>query len=304
MTDRLPSLQALRTFATAARLLSFRRAAEALHLTPSAVSHAIRGLEKEVGVALFRRTAQGLALTEAGSEYHRTVDGAFEALGRGTAALRARRATAGITLNVVHTFAANWLIQRLPGFHAAHPEVDLAIRIRASADVVDFDPGRIELAIRFGFGDWPGLTGWRLMPCHTFPVCSPAVAARLTTPADLARETWIHVSVYPEAWAEWLDHAGLAGLHGTADLHYEDSEIRHRAAMSGLGVAMGIDCLVQNYVGSNQLAVPFADPAPIRRAYWLLSLPEHADEPRVALFRRWLLGMALGGESNSPAAGE
>lgn len=301
MIDRLPSLQALRTFAVAARTLSFRRAADTLHLTPSAVSHAIRGLERELGVPLFRRTVQGLALTEAGEEYHRTVDGAFEALGRGTAALRARRATTGITLNVVHTFAANWLIQRLPTFHVAHPEVDLSIRIRASADQVDFDPGRIELAIRFGLGGWPGLTGWRLMPCHTFPVCSPAVAARLRSPADLAHETWIYVSVYREAWEEWLAHVGHAGLRGAAELNYEDSEIRHRAAMSRLGVAMGIDCLVQNYLASNQLAVPFPQPAPIRRAYWLLALPEHADEPRVTLFRRWLLREAFRGESNSPA---
>ncbi len=294
MSDRLPSLQALRIFTTAARTLSFKRAAEALFLTPSAVSHQIRGLENELGVTLFHRTSRELVLTEAGEEYYKIVDSVFAVLSRGTAALRARRDDMGITLNVVHTFAANWLIRRLPDFHANHPDIDLVIRISASADPILLDPKRFQLAIRFGTGveDWPGLAGCRLMACHILPVCSPAIAARLNAAADLSNETWLHVSMYSEAWSEWLDHSGLTGMRGKADRYYEDSEIRHRAAMSGLGVGMGIDCLVENYLANNQLVAPFPAPAPIRRAYWLLWPPEQADDPRVVLFRQWLMKSA------------
>ncbi len=290
--DRLPSLRGMQAFWMAARLSSFRAAAEALHLTPSAISHAIRTLERDLDAVLFERTPQGPRLTETGAEYYTTVARAFEALQAGSSAVRARRRRRGLMLNVVQTFAANWLVPRLPDLHARHPDFTLDIRIKASVDEIEFDPGRVDVAIRFGLGDWPGFCAAPLLPCRRAPVCSPAVAERLAAPSDLARQTWLHLTASPEAWGQWTAASGYAGMRGAADLVFEDPEIRNRAAASGLGISLGIDCIMETYFASRQLVAPFPLWAPIPEQYWFLCRPEDAADPRVVLFRDWLVDLA------------
>lgn len=290
--DRLPSLRGMQAFWMAARLSSFRAAAEALHLTPSAISHAIRTLERDLDATLFERTPRGLRLTETGAEYYATVARAFEALQAGSSAVRARRRRHGLMLNVVQTFAGNWLVPRLPDLHARHPDFTLDIRIKASIEDIEFDPGRVDVAVRFGLGDWPGFVATPLLPCRRAPVCNPTVAERLSKPEDLAQETWLHLTVSPEAWDHWTSVSGFPGMRGAANLVFEDPEIRNRAAASGLGISLGIDCIMEPYFASRQLVAPFPLWTPIPEHYWFLCRPEDAADPRVVLFRDWLVETA------------
>lgn len=278
----------------AARLSSFRAAAEALHLTPSAISHAVRALERDLDAVLFERTARGPRLTETGAEYYAVVARAFEGLQTGSDAVRSRRRRRGLRLNVVQTFAANWLVPRLPDLHARHPDLTPDIRIKASVEEVEFDPERLDVAIRFGLGAWPGFAATPLLRCRRVPVCTPAVAERLTSAADLANETWLHLKASPEAWPQWAAACGFGGLRGAADLVFEDPEIRNRAAASGLGVALGIDCIMESYVAARQLVAPLPLSVPIAERYWFLCRPDDAGDPRVVLFRDWLVDAAGG----------
>src|SRR5215469_12184011 len=175
MAERLPPLNALRCFEVAARHLSFTKAALELNVTHSAVSHQIKTLEEWLGMQLFRRVNRGLMLTEAGQAYLKPVREAFERLGEATRRLRSKGRSGPLTLTVMPSFAAKWLMPRLRRFRERHPEID--VRISAQSHLVDFAREDVDICIRYGRGSWPGVTAVLMMPESMFPLASPLLLA-------------------------------------------------------------------------------------------------------------------------------
>jgi len=190
---KLPPLNALRAFEAAARALSFKRAAEELHVTQAAVSHQVRALEAQLGLELFVRKHRALELTPAGARYLPALSEAFDRLDDATLALRARPRTSRLVLSVVPSFAANWLVPRLGGFRARHSGIDLVVL--SSSELVDFTRDAVDVGIRFGPGAWPRVRADLLFGEEYLAVVSPKLARgkrALRKPDDLRRHTLLH----------------------------------------------------------------------------------------------------------------
>ena len=170
--DRLPPLNAIRAFEAAARHLSITLAADELSVTPGAISRQIRQLEDLLGLALFKRGHRQISLTRPGSDYYRAVSKAIEIVREATQRLNRRAQRKQLKGRAYTTFAMRWLIPRLSGFHAAHPEIE--VLLTASLEDVDFKKEDIDGAIRLGDGNWPGTKSYRLVPNLLAPVASPA----------------------------------------------------------------------------------------------------------------------------------
>lgn len=289
MYRRLPPMQALRAFEAAAQLLSFKDAARQLHRTPSAISHQIRGLERELGTALFHRDPQGLRLTEAGRDYlavvHETLDGLAEA----TARLQRAHGEGPLSISLFPSFAVRWLIPRLNEFRDECPGIE--IELVSSVRQVDFDSGAIDAAIRFGDGDWAGLRCDPLMFEDRFPVCSPALAdgpPALREPADLAGCVLLHNSAHPGEWAQWLSEAGVEAIDAGRGPVFDASNEVLAAAANGMGVALGRTPLVEADLEAGRLVAPFDLRVRTRGRYWLVAPEAVADGAALAAFRAWL----------------
>jgi LysR family glycine cleavage system transcriptional activator len=188
MARRLPPLNGLKAFEAAARSESFTRAAEELNVTQGAISHQVKALEDTLGVKLFHRERQRLILTEAGRDYLAVVRDALDRIAFGTEQLLQRQESGVLTVSTSPDFAAKWLVNRLSRFAEKHPNVDL--RVSATTHYVDFAREDVDVAIRHGDGNWPGLHMERLYSERLFPVCSPKLVAgrnRITKAADLLK---------------------------------------------------------------------------------------------------------------------
>src|SRR5207344_1299697 len=208
MRPRLPSLNALKAFEAAARHESFTRAAEELCVTQGAVSHQVKALEGELAVKLFNRERQRLIITEAGKDYLTVVRDALDRIAVGTERLLQRQNAGVLTVSTSPDFAAKWLVHRLGHFAEAHSGIDL--RVSATLHHVDFAREEVDLAVRHGDGNWPGMDVARLSAEHLFPLCSPKLLAgrnRLTKPANVLKFPLIHADDRKD-WARWLEAVG------------------------------------------------------------------------------------------------
>ncbi|MDX1514041.1 MAG: transcriptional regulator GcvA, partial [Gammaproteobacteria bacterium] len=231
MARKLPPLNALRAFEAAARHLSFTRAAEELHVTQAAVSHQVKSLEEYLGIKLFRRFNRSLLLTDEGQAYLPTMTKAFDLMSDATSRLVKKDPAGPLTVSVLPSFAARWLVPRLGRFRRAHPEIDL--RIDPATQLVDFGRGDVDVGIRYGRGEYPGLRSDRLMEEDIFPVCSPALLDGehpLKDPEDLAHHTLLHDDGHGD-WRTWLLAAGVDGVDPTRGPIFTDSSMLIQAAM-------------------------------------------------------------------------
>lgn len=290
MSRRLPPLNALRAFEAAARHLSFTRAAEELHVTQTAISHQIRGLEEHLGIRLFRRFARGLVLTEEAQLFLPPVRDAFEQIAGATARLAKEQTGGVLTVSILPSFAAKWLVPRIGRFRTAHPEIDL--RISASTALVDFARDDVDVAIRCGPGHYPGLRIDRLFGETIAPVCSPELRMRppgLSVPDDLRHHTLLHDHDDVDGWRVWLELAGVAGVDPSRGPGFDDASMMLQAAIDGQGVALGRSALVAADIAAGRLIRPFEQSRPFRFAYWLVCPLASADRPKIAAFRGWIL---------------
>lgn len=290
MSD-LPPLDALRVFESAARHGHYQRAAEELFLTPSAVSHRIRGLEDLLQVKLFRRAGRGVSLTPEGRAYAEEIRGALDTLRGAT-----RRLTAGrgpLTLSLTPAIALRWLLPRLADFQEKHAEID--VRFSSTHRIVDFDRDDDDFAIRFGLGDWPGVNVEPLFPVDSLPVCSPNLLDAehpLSAPEDLKRFRLLHVLTRPDDWRMWLLLAGVKDIDPTAGTVFDNMPEMIEAAVSGLGVGMADRQMIGRDIEAGQLIVPFDIHMPSHGAYHLVYPDRTKDDPRFQAFREWLLEQA------------
>lgn len=298
----LPSLNGLRAFEAAARHLSFTRAAAELNVTQTAVSHQIRRLEDQLGLALFERRNRALALTREAQGYLPAVRAAFEDLRQATARLQQRSRDDVLTVSTTASLAAKWLVTRVAAFQDAHPGIE--VRLTTSAHLVDFRREQVDMAVRYGRGNWPGLRAQWLMAEDIFPVCSPALLHAdkpLRRPEDLAHHTLLHATVSREDWQLWLTAAGLpTALAARRGLSFDQSFMAYEAAMEGLGVALGRSAYVQADIAAGRLVVPFDVVLPADAGFYIVAPEETADTPRIALFRDWLIGSVAPGAVAPP----
>ncbi|MEM7442496.1 MAG: transcriptional regulator GcvA [Pseudomonadota bacterium] len=287
---RLPSLNALRAFSVAGHHLSFTKTADELNVTQAAVSHQIKTLEDQLGIKLFRREPRGLVLTEAGQAYLTPVRDAFDRLVAATDRLHTRDASGILTVSVLPSFAARWLVPRLRRFQAAHPEIDL--RVAAEDRLTEFDRDGVDVAIRYGGGNYRGLRTLALFGESFFPVCSPSLlegANPLREPSDLRHHTLLHDDVRTD-WPMWLLAAGIGGdVDANRGLTFNDSSLLLQAAVDGQGVALGRSTLVADDIAAGRLVSPFTISLPSHYGYYLVYPEGYVSRPKVQAFGNWLL---------------
>lgn len=290
MAPRLPPLSALRLFEAAGRHQSFKRAAEELHLTPSAVSHGIVGLEQSLGVTLFTRTAQGLTLTPEGIDYLAYVTEAFSLLITGTRRLPTATRRRQIMLTCAPTLASRWLLPRLHRF--VQRSGGLQVSIDTSRRQAGFPADGFDFAIRLSRAPVAGNAWRRLFGERFVPVCSPAYRdahADADGRVDLAQVTRIHVSSASEDWQAWADAAELTDFDATGGLVFDAIQMAFDAAAAGLGVAIGRRPLVDEYLKTGALVEVQAPTTPSQGAYWLISQGDVEQRPDLVAFRDWIL---------------
>ena len=283
---RLPPLNSLRQFEAAGRHLSFRLAAEELNLTPSAVSHGVQTLEEWFDVKLFHRSPRGLDLTDAGTAYLLKIRQALDHLAGATAHMSTSEQGAGLKISVAPGFAARWLVPNLPRFLASHPDIEVSLD--TSHRLVQFPKDGMDLAIRMGQGDWPGMYCELLITEDLVPVCSPQVARSIRTVTDLSHQTLLHVTNVSEDWEEWARLAGVARLASDRGLRFDTLETAWSAAARGLGVAIGRLPLVSADLATGRLEMVLGAPVCSQTSYWVIGETANLARPEVSEFLNWL----------------
>ena len=291
MPRRLPTLNALKAFEAAARHESFTRAAEELFVTQGAVSHQVKALEAELGLKLFNRERQRLAITEAGRAYLLVVRDAFDRISDGTERLLQRQRGGSLVVSTSPNFAAKWLVHRLGRFAEAHPEIDLTVN--ASRHHVDFAREDIDVAIRHGDKGTSGLQVTRLCAEEIFPVCSPKVFAKtaLRKPSDLGRHTLLHVADR-KGWSEWLEFASAQDVDPSRGPVLNEASMAIDAAVDGQGVVLARTALAAWDLLGGRLVRPFPTAMPAPFAYWIVCPKVNAKLPKIVAFTEWLLAEA------------
>jgi LysR family transcriptional regulator, glycine cleavage system transcriptional activator len=298
----LPSLNGLRTFEAAARLRSFTLAATELNVTQTAISHQIRRLEDQLGIKLFVRRNRALALTREAQGYLPSVRSAFEDLRRATERLLHTERNGRLTVSTTASLATKWLVSRVAAFQDANPGME--VRITTSTHLVDFRREEVDIAVRYGRGNWPGLRAHWLMADRLFPVCSPRLLTAskpLRQPADLVHHTLLHTTSWPDDWGLWLTAAGLPrAIAAARGMTFDQVFMAIQAAVEGLGVALGREHLVQADIEAGRLVAPFDTVLPQDAGYYVVAPETTADTPKIALFRDWLIASATPGALVAP----
>lgn len=288
---RLPFLNGIKAFEAAARSGSFAGAAAELNVSPAAISRMVRLLEDRLRVSLFERSANRLSLTVAGRTYAAGLTQLFDSLSVLTEQVATHGGRRVLTVGVGPTFAIRWLIPRLADFRREEPEIDVRITTGGAAAPFAED---WTCGITLGDGHWSGLVAEPLFAADLVPVCTPALAARLGSPADLARESLLRVSHAPDDWPRWLAAAGVearARIDGP-ELGYYGQALQ--AAADGLGVAMGIRPYIDDDLAAGRLVTPFPLSVPKGSRWYLVYRASRAAEPAFQAFRRWLARAANG----------
>ena len=289
MARPFPPLSALRPFEAAARLESFSRAAEELHLTHGAVSHQVRALEEHLGAALFSRHGKRVALTAAGRLFADRVRNALQEIARAAEAVGAGQRDNRLTVSVLPSFASRWLMPRLIRFMDAHPDIE--VNVLASVALANFTTDEVDLAIRFGPGPWPPLACEKFLDDEWFPVASPKMnRGKLPKePKDLLK-----VRIMREErddhdyWKHWFAAAGVALEQPLTGPKFNDSTYSLQAAARGEGVALARRSIVQEDLERGTLKRLFDLGIPSRESYWFVSPKELAAAPKVKAFRDWV----------------
>jgi LysR family glycine cleavage system transcriptional activator len=287
---RLPPLNWLRAFDSAARHMSFTEAAEELGVTQAAVSQQVRQLEDWLGTQLFKRLPRSLALTDAGIAYLPIVRDTFDRLHMGTEQIFGRVDRRPVTLRATATIAALWLAPRLVAFRAKHPEITL--RVTTLYAPVDFGQDGVDIELRYGPGDWPGVKAFKLADEFYFPVASAAYlrsAPKLEAPTDLPNHRLIHVLGEREGWGSFLRHFGIADSPVSAGLQCDSQIVALQACLAGGGVMLATSPQVDPLLSASQLVAPIGDRLPARYGHYLV-LPEvPAPSREIAKVVEWLL---------------
>jgi LysR family glycine cleavage system transcriptional activator len=280
---RLP-LTALESFVLAARLGNLSHAATRLNLTVSALSHQIRGLEQRLGQRVFIRGSRGVTLTPEGERLLAAVEAPLQTIERSM-----RRSTAPaddvLSISLMPSVASSWLVPRLPDFVARHPEIQ--INLQSSTALTDFNAEAVDAALRFGAGAWSGLQSEHLFDEWLTPVASPDLIRKL------GRERLRDLAQAPllgdpgDRWTAWFARfGGQAPRRFVAN--FSDSETLHRAAVEGLGIALGRMTMARPLIEAGRLKTLTRQRLRAEYAHYLVYPPRSGQRPSVQAFRTWL----------------
>jgi LysR family glycine cleavage system transcriptional activator len=294
MSGHLPPLSALRAFEAAARLVSFSRAADELHVTPAAVSHQIHALEQDLGVKLFNRLNRSIELTASARVLLPGLTEAFAGIQSSVRRLRAHNDTGTLTVTASPSFAAKWLVLRLHRFQEQCLDVD--VRISATDDLVDLTKGDFDIAIRYGTGNYPGLEVELLFTNEVFPACSPQLLANgppLRTPDDLPLHNLIHDQAVERdplvpTWPMWLKAAGVKNVPAATGLSFNNMHLAMDAAIAGHGVVLAQSTIAAADLAAGRLVRLFSLALPDQFAYYIVTAPGTLERPKIRAFRDWL----------------
>ena len=287
---RVLPLLGLRAFAETGRRGSVKAAAGAVGVTPGAVSQQIKQLEERFGFPLFERSSRGICLTAKGARLHAMAVRAFDLLEAVVDTVDAERGQRSLTVSTVPAFAASWLVPRLGAFSALHPDIE--VRVEATAQVVDLERDRVDVALRHGLGDYPGHDVMRLFAPVLLPVASPRLLASgppIQSPADCLRYTLLQDSDRAD-WTLWLRSLGEPDDPRSArGPSFDDDVLLIRAAVAGQGIALVRDVYAAEEIASGRLKLAIDRPWPSRFAYYAVTRTGAArpDSP-VAAFLEWL----------------
>jgi LysR family glycine cleavage system transcriptional activator len=292
-----PPLNALQVFVSAARAKNMTRAAERAHLTVSALSHQVRTLEQRLGYTLFVRGPRGLTLTDEGARLLDRVAPHLDAIDAALRPMRARRDSV-LSLSALPSMASSWLMPRLPRFVALHP--DLEFNLDSSIELVDFADCRFDAALRYGPGQWEGVTSELLIEEWLTPVASPTLLAGRKHPA-LEELGDLPLLCPDDPWQRWFETFG-----GTAPKRFvatfSDSETLQRAAVAGLGVALGRATMVRPLIESGHLVALFPQRMRAQYAHYLVHPQRSREHAGFRAFREWLLEEAATFRASTDAA--
>jgi LysR family glycine cleavage system transcriptional activator len=295
MSVRALPLAALRAFEAAARHVSYSRAAEELNLTHGAISFQMRALKETLGVDLFKRSGRRMVLTAEGQRLYDYVRDGFGRLAQGMEDVRASRRGQVLTVSVHPGLAAYWVIPRLADFQRRHPEIDVSLL--PTITLVDFSRDDVDMALRYGPGDWPGVTAVKLMDEEIFPVCSPRFngGALPKSPRDLGDLPLLRDARQP--WSDWFKSIGLDRAEPERGPLYTEPSLVLQAAIAGQGIALARGALAKPALEAGHLVRLFPRGVRARFSYYIAYPPAAAAIPRVAAFRDWLLAQARESET-------
>jgi LysR family glycine cleavage system transcriptional activator len=287
MARRFPPFAALRPFEAAARLESFTKAAEELHLTHGAVSHQVRALEEHLGTPLFARHGKRVTLTAAGRTFAERLRSSLDEIARAADAVRTRNVNR-LSVSVLPSFASRWLMPRLIRFMEKHPQLE--VNVNASTNLVNFAAEDVDLAIRFGRGPWPEYFCEHFLDDEYFPVTSPKLASRLKlkAPHDLLRPDVRIMREDRDYWCEWFEAAGVEFENRMRGPLFNDSTYSLQAAARGEGIALARRSIVLEDLDRGILKRLFTLAVPSVERYWFVCPRESADAPNVKAFRDWV----------------
>jgi len=300
MRRKIPPIQALVCFDAAARHESYTRAAQELSLTQSAVSRQIGALESFLGVALFRRTRHGVALTPSGASYARQTALRLESMERDTLDAMAGQGSGGsLALAAVPTFATRWLIPRLPDFARQQPDTVVHVETRTRPFL--FAEGEFDAALYAGtpaqVANWAGTRAVLLMREDVVPVCSPQLLPRgqPVAPEAIAQLPLLQQSTRPDGWRQWFDAQQVDAPRARTGPRYELFSMLAIGAAHGLGVALVPTMLVNDEIARGELMVACERPLSGQRNYYLVTPDRGEERPLLTSFCGWLLAQAQGG---------
>lgn len=292
---RLPPPNWLRSFEAAARHLSFTVAAHELHITQAAVSQHIRLLEHFLQQRLFDRQPRKITLTQAGEAYLPAVKEAFEKLAASTEQLFGNDKSKQLTIKCDVSFASLWLSQRLPSFQQAFPQYE--IRIANEIWIADIGWDNVDLSIRYGTGDWSGMTAWRLTRERIIPACSPAFLEQITldNPMDITRHPLIRLVGADDYWPQWLEHSSGETLNTTLpqNVQVDSSQLGFEYAANGYGFVMAKYSLLAPYLQRGLLITPFKTYLEIDAGYFYVCPANRTESPAALAFRDWLFDQVI-----------
>jgi LysR family glycine cleavage system transcriptional activator len=283
-----PPLIALQGFVIAARTGNLSLAAQQMHLTASALSHQIRSLEERLGRRVFIRGPRGVELTPEGARLLESVGPQFESIDRAMRQFSAPHADV-LTLSLMPAVASSWLLPRLPGFVAQHPQLQL--NLQSSAELVDFEREPVDAALRFGPGEWPCVHAEHLFDDWLTPIASPDLLARLGRPTLETLSDWPLLRDPENVWTKWFrTFGGKPPARYVA--HFDNTETLHRAAVEGMGIALGRLTMARPLVDTGQLILLSTHRLRAEFAHYLVYPPRSEKHPALLAFRTWLLDEA------------
>ncbi len=268
-------------------------------MTPSAISHQIKGLESFLGIELFRRTKRKVILTESGEAYLKPIRSIFEQLESATSQLKSNQKSGSLRLAVAPAFLTRWLMPRMEGFQERYP--DIQIELSSSMGLVDFAANDIDMAVYFGNGEWEGVETHYLRPVRLAPVCNPRLIKAdhlINTPADMHSYPLLHVTKRKDEWQDWLQQNDLDPMLFRRGLMFSSGSLTAGAAAQGLGIALSDPEFVAPEIESGSLKVLFDQRLITNRSFYLVYEKRRSVTSAMMAFKEWLIEEMVGNKGN------